>query len=45
MQFDSYPVYDDNEKYFKTKIRIYGDRVITNFQGKKHQNTKSEYII
>ena len=31
VQFDSYPVYGDNEKYIKTKIRMYEDRVITNF--------------
>ena len=35
VQFDSYPVYGDNERYIKTKIRMYEDRVITNFQGKK----------
>ena len=32
---DSEPVYGDNDKYIKTKIRIYGDKVNTNFQGKK----------
>ena len=32
---DSEPVYCDNDKYIKTKIKSYGDRVITNFQGKK----------
>ena len=36
VQFDSYPVYGDNEKYIKTKIRMYEDRVITDFQDKKH---------
>ena len=35
VQFDSYPVYDNNEKYTKTKRRMHEDRVITNFQGKK----------
>ena len=25
VQFDSYPVYGDNEKYIKTKIRMYED--------------------
>ena len=43
VQFDSYPVYGDNEKYIKTKIRMYEDRVITNFQDKK--NTKRKFII
>ena len=31
VQFDSSPVYGDNEKYIKTKIRMYEDRVTTNF--------------
>ena len=34
-KFDSEPVYDDNDKYIKTKIKIYGGSVDTNFQGKK----------
>ena len=42
VQFDSDPVWGDNEKYIKTKIRMYEDRVITNFQGK---NTKRKCII
>ena len=33
-KFDSEPVYGDNGKYIKTKIKIYGDSVNTNFQGK-----------
>ena len=37
VQFDSDPVYGDNEKYIKTKIRMHEDRLITNFQGKKYQ--------
>ena len=32
-KFDSEPVYGDNGKYIKTKIKIYGDSVNTNFQG------------
>ena len=35
IEFDSEPVYGDVGKYIKTKIKIYGDRVNTNFQGKK----------
>ena len=35
IEFDSEPVYGDNEKYIRTKIKIYEDRVNTNFQGKK----------
>ena len=34
-KFDSEPVFGDNDKYIKTKIKSYGDRMITNFQGKK----------
>ena len=36
VQFDSDSVNGDNGKYIKTKIRMYEDRVITNFQGKKY---------
>ena len=43
MQFDSYPVYGDNEKYINTKIRMYEDRVITNFQGKKTPKENVSY--
>ena len=35
IEFDSEPVYGDNDKYIKAKITIYGDRVNSNFQGKK----------
>ena len=35
IKFDSQPVHGDGDKYIKTKIKIYGDRVNTNFQGKK----------
>ena len=34
IEFDSEPVYGDGDKYIKTKIKIYGGRVNTNFQGK-----------
>ena len=34
-EFDSEPVYGDNDKYIKAKIKMYEDRVNTNFQGKK----------
>ena len=43
VKFDSEPVYGDNNKYVKTKIKIYDGNVNTNFQGKK--NTKRKYII
>ena len=35
IEFDSEPVYGDGDKYIKTKIKMYEDRVNTNFQGKK----------
>ena len=35
IEFDSEPVYDDNDKYIKAKIKMYEDRLNTNFQGKK----------
>ena len=31
IEFDSQPLYSDGEKYIKTKIKMYGDRVNTNF--------------
>ena len=30
-EFDSDSVYGDNDKYIKTKIKLYGDKVNTNF--------------
>ena len=35
IKFESGPVYGDVDKYIRTKIKIYGDRVNTNFQGQK----------
>ena len=35
IKFDSQLVYGDRDKYIKTKIKMYGNRVNTNFQGKK----------
>ena len=35
IEFDSESVHGDNDKYIKTKAKMYGDRVNTNFQGKK----------
>ena len=35
IEFDSDPVYGDNDKYIKTKVKMYEDRVNTNFQDKK----------
>ena len=33
--FESKPVYGDDDKYIKTKIKIYVDSMITNFHNKK----------
>ena len=35
IKFDSEPVNGDNDKYIKTRIKIYEDNVNTNFHGKK----------
>ena len=34
-KFDRKPVYRDNDKYIKIKLKIYDDNVNTSFQGKK----------
>ena len=43
IEFDSEPVYGDVDKYIKTKITMYGDRVNTNFQGKKVPKENASY--
>ena len=35
LKFDCEPIYVDNDKYIKTKIKLYGYKINTNFQGKK----------
>ena len=35
IKFDSEPVYGDNDKYTKTKIKLYGDKINKYFRGKK----------
>ena len=35
IEFDSEPVYGNNDKYITAKIKSYGDKVNTNFQSKK----------
>ena len=42
IKFDSKPVYDDNDIYIKTKIKIY-DNVNTNFHGKKVPKENASY--
>ena len=39
--FESKPVYDDDYKYIKTKIKIYADDIITNFYNKKMPKEKA----
>ena len=41
IEFNSKPVYGDDEKYIKTKIKTYGDSVITNFHSKKIPKEKA----
>ena len=36
IEFDSEPVYSDNNKYIKTKIKMYEDRVMQIFKAKKY---------
>ena len=43
IEFDSEPVYGDNDIYIKTKIKMYEDRVNTNFQGKKVPKESASY--
>ena len=43
IEFDSEPVYVDNDIYIKTKIKMFEDRVNTNFQGKKVPKENSSY--
>ena len=40
IEFDSEPVYGDNDKYMKIKIKIYDGSMITNFHSKKMQREK-----
>ena len=34
-EFESEPVYDDSDKYIRTKIKTSGDKTNTNSQGNK----------
>ena len=40
IDFESKPVYGDNHKYIKTKIKIYEKSIITNFNNKKTPKEK-----
>ena len=41
IDFESKPVYGDDDKYIKTKIKIYAGGVITNFHDKKMLKEKA----
>ena len=43
IEFDTEPVYGDNDKYIKTKIKLYGDKINTNFRGKKMHKENAAY--
>ena len=44
IKFDSDPVYGDSDKYIKTKIQTYGDKVNNNFQGKNVPKENASYM-
>ena len=41
INFESSPVYGDDDKYIKTKIKIYAGSIITNFRNKKMPKEKA----
>ena len=41
INFESKPVYGDNNKYIKTKIRTYADSMLTNFHNNKIPKEKA----
>ena len=41
IDFESKPVYGDNDKYIKTKIKMYADGIITNLHNKNIPKEKS----
>ena len=43
IEFESESVYGDNDKCIKTKIKLYGDKVNTNFQGKQIPKENASY--
>ena len=43
IKFDNESVYDDNDRYIKTKTKLYGNKVNTNFQGKKIPKRNAAY--
>ena len=43
IKFDGESIYGDNDKYIKTKIKLYGDKTNTNFQGEKIPKENASY--
>ena len=43
IEFHSEPVYGDNNKYIRTKIKMHEDRMNTNFPGKKVPKEDASY--
>ena len=43
INFESKPVYGDDNKYIKTKIKTYAGSIITNFHNKKMPKEKASY--
>ena len=41
INFESKPVYGDNDKSIKTKVKTYGDSIITNFHNEKMPKGKA----
>ena len=41
IDFESKPIYGDDDKYIKTKLKIYTDNIITNFHNKKIPKEKA----
>ena len=41
INFESKPVYGDNDKYMKTKIKIYAHSIITNFHNNRMPKEKA----
>ena len=43
IEFGSEPVYVDNDKYVKGKMKLYGDKINTNFQAKRKLKENASY--
>ena len=45
IKFGSEPVYGDNHKYIKTKIKLYRDKINTNFQDRNIPKENASYRV